>query len=384
MSAIEVGAYFYPLNRTCPIKTARAESLGYTPVDETLLVQQAQPYFSEHDQPRTYTLGSPTLTTWDDSSPDAMARQVELAKEAGLSFFVFDTYMGIKNGQFIHESAAPLDQAFLGLRSAKDFQFALMVTKGSPRAILPVPPGESLDEPGRNYDLTPASARAIVDKCASHYWSQPNYLLIKNRPYLSLWLPDFSQSPSTQVQVKDYVHELEAYAWKEYGIELYLVAAIKQIEQVASHLEIFLTRLTAYAFLADFGKTGEPVQFYDQQVEKRKREWTAIQQQGAQFIPPAVIGWDGSPRGELGHTWEQVQGIYPYTPIVMESTPAAFQSMLMDTISFIKETIPVDEQYALICAWNEISEGSSLLPRLFGDFVDCSYLQAVKEVVESL
>ena len=118
VSEIPTFAYFYPLSTQCPERQARAAEHGYVLPDETQLCQESQPLYKGHNQPVTYCLGEAALKNWDDADPSAMERQIELASNYGIDGFVFDTYIGEKDGRKKHELNAPLDKAFLGSADA--------------------------------------------------------------------------------------------------------------------------------------------------------------------------------------------------------------------------------------------------------------------------
>jgi len=100
---IRVGAYFYPNEPSCPVRTERAG--GKRVESEPVLARQAEPLFSGHDQPRSYCLGDIRWTDWDDSDVNVAAKQVELAQEASLNFFVIDSYLGIRDKLPVQESS---------------------------------------------------------------------------------------------------------------------------------------------------------------------------------------------------------------------------------------------------------------------------------------
>src|ERR1044072_1805568 len=98
-----VVSYFYPLTVECPERQARAAEYGFELPDETQLCQDARPLYEGHIQPVTYCLGDVALKNWDDTNKAAMERQIELASGHGVDGFIFDTYLGEKNGRRVHE-----------------------------------------------------------------------------------------------------------------------------------------------------------------------------------------------------------------------------------------------------------------------------------------
>lgn len=139
--------------------------------------------------------------------------------------------------------------------------------------------------------------------------------------------------------------------------------------------------MSGYALLPDFDRSAPHVQDYHTLLESRISDWPRTASELSKpYVPPAVVGWDASPRGANGHTLEEVAGIYPFTPIVEGSSSELFSKMLEEQHAFIQKNVPQDEQYIPITAWNEIAEGTSLLPKVCKDeTLDNSFLEAVKK-----
>lgn len=386
MSKIEVGAYFYPLTTGCPERARRANKLGYKPVDETVLASSATPLFDGHRQPRTYCLGSKDYTQWDDSDPDAMARQLELARDHGLDIFVFDTYTGTKNGRVVREMNGPLDKAFLGMNQSKSIKFALMMVFGSPRVVLPVPPEKNFEEPDRYYDLNNYTAHLIIDDCVLKYWNLRNYYCIGGQPYLSIFTSDLSANGRSKTDaLKQIIEEMKVYSHKRYKIDPYIVGVVRKVESAKQLVAAGANALTGYAFLPDFGAGSPPVQIYTELLARRMSDWQQLKDAvNVSFVPPAVVGWDASPRGQSNFSLDQVSGCYPYTPIVVESGPENFANMLRSTMGFVTENVPERERYGIICAWNEITEGAALLPELTNGRVDFGHLEVLKKIKQEM
>lgn len=388
---MEVGAYFYPLTTNCPEKTRRSlaigqqigleEGQGVAVIDETLLAQRAIPLFEGHQQPSTYCLDART-TCWDDSNDAAMDAQIDLAKDAGLGFFIFDSYEGRKLGRPVVESDKPIAH-FRSLSKDRGIKYAKMETFASPRALLPISKDPDFYEPHRVYDTSRESVRFIVDHCMQNDWTHPNYLHINGRPYISLFVPDLTPGWNNgQERCNELVGEFHGYASKQYGVDPYVVGVIRNVSQAHEMVRAGADALTGYALLPDFGDHVPPIQDYAEQLDKKMIEWEKIQSLGT-FIPPAVVGWDASPRGKSAHQLGMTEG-YGYAPIVTGGSPHLFEGMLRRTIECTAE-VPIAERYALVCAWNEITEGAALLPRMDeAGNVDTSYLDTVRKVAKDL
>ena len=259
-------------------------------------------------------------------------------------------------------------------------KYAKMQTFASPRVVLPVSKDPEYCEPDRLYDLDTNSVRFIVDRCIEKDWFLPNYLTVEGRPYISLFVPDMTPGWQGSVErLQRIVDELHQYSRDMYKVEPYVVGSIRTVEQAKELTQAGVDALTGYAFLPVFGDNAAPIQYYNQLLEERKPDWRAICDINT-FIPPAVVGWDASPRGKSMHQLGATTG-HAYAPVVVDSTAEAFEQMLRDSLVFTSSAVPESERYGIICAWNEITEGASLLPQIGEDgTLDTAYLDVVRRV----
>lgn len=385
-SEFPVGAYFYPQTATCAVRAERIQSLGREEVDETLLVQEAAPLFAGHRQPHTYCLGDAARTRWDDADSIAMGLQVELMQDAGLEFVIFDTYGGSKNGcPPTREMDKPHD-AFLALDDTrKNMQFATMWCRSGPRVDLPTPLGQDRRrEAGRDYDQSVQTAKFIVDQCAIRYWNDPGHFRIMDRPYLSIYNTFSPAEEETCTELEKFMGTLKGYAATAYGVDPYIVAVERQTGKTAAISGSSIDAISAYAFLPDFTRNAPPLQDYTKRVEAVTKDWeTIFEATSVPFVPPAVVGWDASPRGMKGVSLEEVANKYPYTPVLVDGSPDAFADMLSRSFRWTREHIPSREQYGLICSWNEIGEGCTLLPEVVDGKADFAYLDAMAKAISN-
>lgn len=382
-----VFSYYYPLTVNCETLKQRAYvNGGGEPTDETLLCSQAKPLFEEHKQPVVYTFdGNSEHTTWDDSSPRVMQAQIDLAQEYGVDGFIFDTYVGVKNGIPTREKDKVLDKGFLACSLGRT-AYACMMIFGSPRSVLPVPP--YFEEADRYYDQTRRTPEVMIDYLAQQHWNHPNYIKILDRPYVSVFTSDMKSSSTNsreKMSYADMIGYMKEYSWKKYKIEPYLATVCLRASHAESHLAAGADAMTGYGFLPDFSESAKrPLQNYRDQIGKRVVEWYSMQEQlDKPYVPPVVVGWDASPRGKVFNDagLDQVRGSYPFTPIVTNSNSEDFGIMLCQQKEYLMHNIDPAERYTPITAWNEITEGAALLPKVLPDgTVDDSYLQKVKEL----
>lgn len=403
---IPVVAYFYPHdpNDANVLRHARAHGkIALT--DETQLVQTAKPLFKNHPiygshkQPNTYCLDPEgKITSWSDADPSAIARQIELAKEYGINAFMVDAYSGIVKYEQITELEEPLIQISKQAKSS-NFSFCLMSSYHRPRSVIPIP--RNFEEKDHEYDLTIDSFYAMIDQAAK-YWNNPNYLEINGRPALGIYglTPwnlarfnySFMSSYSEQIGLK-----LDQYSQKKYRTSPFLIAVADSPDMAIDLKNRGFDMITTYAGLADFYPSVyfrgqkkvigpehiEPIEKYEAQLAKAVYFWQRISDLMIHnFAPSAVVGWDASPRGERGLSIEEVRGMYPYTPLIVDSSPENFTKMLKAVFSYFSNNILIRHRLLTICAWNEITEGAALLPLLKDGKVDYGFLKALKDFKE--
>lgn len=376
-----VGAYFYPITTNSPERVLRAKQYGYTLINEVDLAAQANPLYKKHKQPNIYCLGDLESTPWDDTNIKSMEKQIDLAIKYGINFFIFNTYIGSKDGKIVTEMTEPLDNAFLVSESNNFLKFGLMFTLGHPRALLPIPADPKFEEPNRLFDINKLTAKTIIDICNQKYWNKNNYFSINDRPYISLYKGGLNLSANSKdfEMFKNFIHFMKKYSMLNYNINPYIVGVIKEVSDSKPLESCGVDALSGYAFLPDFSKNSSSIQNYDTLLNKREAEWNTITSNcKIPFIPPVVVGWDASPRGERGHSLESVSGLYPFTPIVEGSGPRAFEKMFKDSQNFVDRNVRRGEKYTIVCAWNEVSEGCSLLPTIEKGNINFGYLESIK------
>lgn len=99
----------------------------------------------------------------------------------------------------------------------------------------------------------------------------------------------------------DVINYMKEYSWRKYRIEPYLATVCLRVTHALDHLAAGADFMTGYGFLPDFTESmWRSIQNYREQVIKRIEEWGIIQEQiDKPYIPPIVVGWDVSPRGNI-------------------------------------------------------------------------------------
>jgi hypothetical protein len=382
------GAYFYPISSKCPIRNARAASLSLPAVpNECTLALNATPLFEGHAQPQQYCIDEALTTSWDDADPATMKKHVALARSHGIDFFIFDAYLGLKEGEVFHELKECIDLGMLG-QDLGDFKFAIMNVPASPRVILPMP--KNLDKrlldfyrEERFYEVSKGSAEAIVDYNFKTYWNHPNYLHIDHRPVQALFIGDYRfESPELErKRVLEFLKHFKEYSVSKHGVKPYVIGVlVNSLDFIEECVEAELDALTGYGLLAYFEKFESNIQHYSDLVRRRIEDWPLIQEMtnGIPFIPPIVPGFDSSPRGERNTRIEEVAGRYPFTPVVVDPSSEMFAKMMAAAKEFKDRSQLSQPPIYLFSTWNEITEGMALLPKVKDGRPDMTLLETVQ------
>lgn len=381
----EIAAYFYPHDHTDPGRKKEAEKKGIYKIPSDMeLLACATPLFDGHLHP-TYQVGG--QTEWRDSDANAISQQRELAIEAGVNLWIVNAYAGLRDGQKTTELQKPID--LIADQADARLKFCLMPCLTLPRIKLPIGPSDRPQNYERPFDLTFDTFRRIVD-FAALYWDRPGYFYKQGLPYLSIYGLRESQLQRLQRQMPHLGCDILEYSYNIYGIAPYLTANAFTITTARELQKLGFPHITTYSFLPDFyennhdfGRQSEStqvpdLQLYGVQLEKKLRE--AKESGVASFNPSVVVGWDSSPRGEPGKTLTEVSGKYPYTPIIIDSSPDKFYGALHRVWSYQQRFLPEDDRLITVFAWNELGNGASLLPRLNKDGTpDYSYIQALRK-----
>lgn len=372
-------AYFFPQDVEDSHRIERTRDLKGNLISDLELARNTGSLLGKKT---TYCLGD-SIVDWCDSDPKVIGKQIELAKNFGINGFIVDTYVGSQHGVSVEEFTASLDN--IAKLSAQGMNFASMFSLRLPRAISPVKKGYR--EPGRDFDLSFHTARLIVER-AARLWDKPTYLHFEGNPYLAL----YGLLKHPDAYLTRFLAYMRDYAHKCYQKDLYLVGVGQTPQDFMRLARLDFEGITQYAGLPDFAEVkqlpefdgfavasqAEPIQDYTTQVDLQLQRCLALAQLGINnLIPSASVGWNASVRTEPVESIKEVEKVYPYTPIVMNSSPEALYTYLNKIKDFLDST-EIKNTYFLICAWNEIGESSALLPKLDDDNqIDFSYLEAV-------
>lgn len=324
---------------------------GFT--DWTNLLR-ASPRFVGHQQPRVPR----DLGFYDLGDPEVLRRQVEMAKAAGLSGFIFYTYWF--NRHKLLEK--PLEQ-FLGDKTI-DFSFCAMWANenwtrrwdGMENEILITQEYLESDDP------------ALIENFARMF-ADARYIRIEGRPLLMIYRAALIPSARARIATwRKMFRELhgeepiiimaqsmgEDYDSAPYGLDGAIEFPPHKISQETPRIDQDLEALDP-----DFSASvHDYAAFADTALRLEVPDYP--------LIKTIVPGWDNDPRREG-------KGL-----VLHGATPALYQSWLERLIDYSSKHNFYGEQIICVNAWNEWAEGAYLEPDLYSG---AAYLNATSRAV---
>ena len=283
---------------------------------------------------------------WRDDSLSIMERQIDLAADNGVKFFLFCWYWlddkGAINSNAINSNSKQTSlNLFLKAKNRNRIKYSLLIANHSGAEIT------------GTYNWSQAARYWM------QYFQDPQYFRIDNKPLLVI----FNQSGITA----DGLSAMQNVA-KSGDLPGLSIAGCN-----TTSTNTGFTHRTHYNIVPGYS-AGSAQHPYSEIVTATKKQWFGSTTQP--YIPVLESGWDKRPwEGPTG--LGQVEGYY-----YPDRTPAQFRSFLQDAVNWMN-TNPEQttrERVVLVYAWNGLGEGGYLVPTK-GD-PDASYLKEIKAVVD--
>ncbi len=318
-----------------------------------------------------------------------MERKIEAAASHGVDCFLFDWYY-YDDGPFLERC---LEQGFLKAKNVEQIKFACMWANHDWENIHPAKRNQPRQVlyPGK---ITPETFERMTDLIIDRYFSHPSHLQINGVPFfsiynLSLLVEGFSGSFSEVKRALDRFREKTIRAGFR-GLHLEVVGFdVPVLSSEKGTISVFDA-----AESLGFNSIGNYVwihfDVWSASTHFPGRNWTTdFAEAGRKYLsilnelqsrcplpiyPNVTMGWDSSPRTVQSDIWEPGAG-YPFTPILENNTPAAFQQALIAARDYASRF--QDFSMITLNAWNEWTEGSYLEPEIKNSY---GYLEAIKTV----
>ena len=368
-------AVYYFGNYHVDARNERAHGKGWT---EWELVKAARPRYAGHQQPK-----APLWGYEDEADPKVFARKIDAAADHGIGAFIFDWYY-YNDGSFLSRT---IDEGYLGAANNARLKFALMWANHDWVNIHPArhdvaPP---LLYPGA---ITLDTWERATDRIVAKYFTHPSYWKINGCPYFSIYelyrlIDGFGGIAQTQRAIASFRAKTKAAGFPDLHFNtvvwgLQILPGEKTITNPAQLVAaIGVDSVSSYVWIHHVQMPDFPMTEYATVLQGARRNWAEMRAQfSVPYYPNVTMGWDSSPRtyqdGPYGNYG------YPYTPSLVNNTPAAFKTALRDADAFLADHDSPQEQRILsINAWNEWTEGSYLEPDTVNGM---GYLEAIREV----
>lgn len=291
--------------------------------------------------------GRTPIWGWRDDGPGIMEKQINLAADHGISYFAFCWYWKDNRGP-INVDAIEKDpkhvamQRFIKAKNNKRMEFCLLVANHSGSEII----GEEAWKQAADYWIT--------------LFKNPRYLRVGGKPLIIIFQPKDANTAGLA-----YLQDAARKAGFP-GVEVACNSNGKP--------EDGFTMRTHYGIHGGYGKPSEEHDFQEI-VDDCLKAWKGTPQQP--YIPLLTVGWDRRP-------WEAPDGLGKGSLVSWYFTgrsPKKLQDFMGQLVNWM-DTHPDQiskERLALLCAWNEMGEGSWLVPTR--DDPKGEYLKAIKKVV---
>jgi hypothetical protein len=323
----------------------------------------------EHPGPLGFFPQRRPLSGWRDNTPEALEAQLRWAHDDGVSFFVFDWF----NNPDPNDPVNTAHDDYLKLRDHDGVGYALAYIGNGPFGV--------------PLDQWPA----VTDRWVTRDFLNPNYVRIDGKPLLVVYeINDAAKLWGGAAGVNEAVDILQQAA-RRHGLPGVLVVGTHQ-EPAEYTKDCFLNcaydgdllaqhwdALSKYTFNEDVKPIDGAIP-YSQLAASQRAIWSRYAAQSSfRFIPSIPTGWDERSSNELVRDSSGVPHLFWFV-----RTPAEIGGLLHDAIDWVNANPPMRVEPApapplvLIQAWNELQEGSYVLPT---DEDGYSYGQAVAQAV---
>lgn len=291
------------------------------------------------------------VTAWQDSAGCAVEQQLAQAHNVGIDFFVFDWYFNTAvtaNGENLN-SALRITHA---LPNKHGMQYAILYVTGAP------------------FDVDPANWPAAVNEWVS-YMTDPAYLRINGLPALFIInVGSMRQVWGSAAAVNGALGQLRSAAQAQGLGGVYVVGGFGvpdgTMGQASLGAGFSIAGTDGYDAIAFYGYPFAPPAVngslpFSTLAQAGQWAWDqAALSSPLPFIPTAMSGWDPRP-------WNEVE---PNSGFLMwySRTPAELAQFISDSIDWtaanpqLRPEATPTPPLVLIEAWNELGEGSYIVP----------------------
>ncbi len=315
------------------------------------ICRRAKPQFEGHYQPKR-----PLWGCYKEAEVEWAEREIDLAASSGIDAFMVDWYWH-DGAMFLHEW---LENAFLKSPNRNKMKFAVMWAN-HPWTNFYLAPEEGEEALLLPQNYSDADMDRLGAYLVEHYFTQPNYWKIKNKPVFGIFLASHLQQMLTPAKV----HRIFD-SWEKRAHQAGLAGI--HFQSCGDHGTLPLadagfSSVTDYHTFATMVPPGGRSTFAHG-ADTAINRWKSLHQSmKLPYYPECAVGWDNSPRyGKKAH-------------IFVGRTADQYERLLIAAKHFVAAN-KIDPPIVYMGAWNEWTEDHYLLP---DDVYGYSYLEAVRQ-----
>ncbi|HMD22251.1 MAG TPA: glycoside hydrolase family 99-like domain-containing protein [Alloacidobacterium sp.] len=347
---VEVIAYNFPSWHPSPYMEKHFGK-GWTEFDA---LRNARPLFPGHSMPHY-----PLWGYYNEAEPEWAAKEIDLAATYGVDAWLVDWYWH-EGTQFYQEQ---LEQGFLKADNRSKLKFAIMWANHDWKNVYPArSPDQAAILLPQTHTL--ADLDRVIEYCADHYFSQPNYFRIDDAPLFCIFDGGKLIEQLNADGAKQGLERMRERALKLGFPKLHL--------QVANGYDRMETQLHEFGFdsatqYGTFGWTyggkppGSRISYGVGAVEAIASWKQKLAKVTVPFHPCVSVGWDDSPRFE------------EFAAVAINRSPDQFERLVRAARHTVADA--KGRKLIYIAAWNEWTEDHVLLPDTYWGY---SYLEALR------
>lgn len=361
---LEVVCVYYPHWHRYP-KGDEWFGAGNWKEGEWTFVKTAKPRFPGHRQPLV-----PNTGYLDGANPEDVAKEIELASNAGIDVFLYDYYW--YDGKVTQEES--LDKGFLRAQNRDRMKFALMWCYHERRDQFRPKLGQS-----RRVLMSLAHTKeeflGLIRNSSEHYFNKPEYWRKDGRLFFSIYnAPYFCAKRGNDVgRIKAELDEAREIVRGAGLGEIHFNAQGGGPQLADLMVECGFDSITDYNTTpggmpkektADMREKGLWEIDYRESFPIVRKRWQEMSACRLPYIPNVTTGWDSTPRCRADEPYPWSRAEYPYTMTFTNNTPDAFREILAEAKAYAEKD-PKRPGAVYINGWNEYTEGSFLVPNNF-------------------
>jgi hypothetical protein len=285
---------------------------------------------------------------WRSDSQEIMERQIDLAADNGVEFFLFCWYWKDNKGPINLQAIAKLPgheslDRYLKAKNKNRIKFGLLIANH------------------QGSEIVGTENWVAATEHWMPYFNDPQYIKTDGKPLLVIF--------SAKGIENEAIPKMKEVSVK-HGLPGLTVAGCGNVAGKNFDISTHYNVVPGYA-------SGSEEHQYAELINAQRERWKGTKEQP--YIPTVIAGWDKRPWEDASGkgTGGAKQGWY-YTG----RTPEQFKDFVSEAVNWMdahpEQTIA--ERMILIYAWNELGEGGYLVPTK-GD-PKASYLKAVHDVVK--